>query len=47
MAKPIVINGIDQADRKALEVEARKIGLPLSAYCRMLLLQTLNKGEKG
>lgn len=46
MAKPIVINGIDQTDRKALEGEAKKIGLPLSAYCRMLLLQTLNKDKE-
>ena len=43
MSKPIVINGIDPMDRKSLEAEARKLGLPLSAYCRMILLQTLNK----
>lgn len=32
---------IDSLEKKALEIEARKLGLTLTAYCRMVLLKSL------
>lgn len=29
-------------DKKALELEAKKLGLTLTGYCRMILLKSLN-----
>jgi antitoxin component of RelBE/YafQ-DinJ toxin-antitoxin module len=37
---------IDNNEKKNLELEAKKLGMQLTTYCRMLLLQSLNKGNK-
>ncbi len=34
---------INQNEKKDLELEASKLGLTLTAYCRMILLQSLQK----
>lgn len=37
---------IDEKDKQLLEIEAKKLGLPLTAYCRMILLKNLQKEDK-
>lgn len=34
---------IEAQDKKALDTEAKKIGMPLTTYCRMVLIQSLKK----
>ena len=35
---------IEINDKKFLELEARKLGMSLTTYCRMVLLKSLEKG---
>ena len=37
---------IDNAEKKNLEIEARKLGMQLATYCRMVLIQSANKDKK-
>lgn len=34
---------IDKSEKKSLELEARRLGMPLTTYCRMVLLKSLEK----
>ena len=34
---------IDVSDKKCLELEARRLGMTLTTYCRMVLLKSLEK----
>jgi len=34
---------IEINDKKSLELEARKLGMSLTTYCRMVLLKSLEK----
>jgi len=36
---------IETKDKEALELEARKLGMSVTTYCRMVLLKTLKKEE--
>ncbi len=37
---------ISQPDKRALEIEATKLGMAVTTYCRMILLQQLGKTAK-
>lgn len=37
---------IDTNDKKLLELEAQKLGMSLTTYCRMVLLKSLEKEAK-
>ena len=38
---------IDSDEKRALEYEAKKLGMPLTTYCRMILIKSLSKeGDK-
>ena len=39
----IIYLRIDQSEKKLLELEAKKLSMPLTTYCRMILIQSLNK----
>ncbi len=43
---PVVTIHLEPGDKQALKLEANKRGLQLTAYCRMLLLQSLNREIK-
>jgi antitoxin component of RelBE/YafQ-DinJ toxin-antitoxin module len=34
---------IDNNEKKYLELESKKLGMQLTTYCRMILIQSLNK----
>ena len=34
---------IDDVDKQRLEVEAKRLGMTLTAYCRMVLIKSLKK----
>ena len=36
---------IDNNDKKLLELEAKKLGMSVTTYCRMVLLKSLEKGR--
>ena len=36
---------INSGYKKALEIEAQKLGMPITTYCRMVLIKSVN-GEK-
>lgn len=38
---------IATSERETLEKEADQIGLPLSSYCRMIILKSLQNRENG
>ena len=38
---------VDEEKKKALEIKAKKLGLTLTGYCRMLLLKSLCRKEGG
>jgi hypothetical protein len=40
---PVLYIHLEPGDKEALRQEAKKKGLQLTAYCRMLLLASLNK----
>ncbi len=40
-----VIILLDENEKQGLDKEADKLGLPLSVYCRMLLIKSLNKDD--
>jgi len=38
---------IDNQDKKSLELEAKKLGMQLTTYCRMILLKSLKESKNG
>ncbi len=38
---------IDPQDKKSLELEAKRLGMTLTTYCRMVLLRSLEKNMYG
>lgn len=43
---PVLYINIQSSDKDALRAEAKKKGMALTTYCRMLLLASLNKEAK-
>ncbi len=43
---PVITIHIEPGDKHALKLEAEKRGLQLVPYCRMLLLDSLNREDK-
>ncbi len=43
---PVVTIHLEPGNKQALKLEAEKRGLQLTAYCRMILLASLNREEK-
>ena len=43
---PVIYLRIDNADKKDLELEAKKLGMQLTTYCRMVLIKSLQPVEK-
>jgi len=39
----IIYLRIDNNEKKNLELEAKKLSMPLTTYCRMVLIQSMNK----
>lgn len=37
---------IDNQDKRFLELEAKKLGMQLATYCRMILLKSLKESTK-
>lgn len=37
---------IDNSEKKALEFEAKKLGMQLATYCRMVLIKSM-QGKEG
>ena len=37
---------IDNSEKKALEMEAKKLGMQLTTYCRMILIKSLQQTGK-
>lgn len=37
---------IDNSEKRNLELEAKKLGMPLTTYCRMILIKSINDGGK-
>lgn len=38
---------IDNQEKRELELEAKKLGMQLTTYCRMILIKSLKVGEHG
>lgn len=38
---------IDNYEKRNLELEAKKLGMPLTTYCRMILLKSLDGGNQN
>jgi antitoxin component of RelBE/YafQ-DinJ toxin-antitoxin module len=38
---------IDNQEKSALQLEAKKLGMQLTTYCRMVLIKSLKEGEYG
>ncbi len=34
---------IENSEKRSLELEAKRLGMPLTTYCRMVLLKSLDK----
>ena len=38
---PVITIHVQNSDKEALTIEARKLGMQLTTYCRMVLLKSL------